>query len=63
MIADLIAGGVEGEGESEGEGVVSELFDLGGETAGGDGDMAGAHTDVGGGDEEIESREEIGEIG
>jgi hypothetical protein len=63
LIADLIAGGVEGEGESEGEGVVSELFDLGGETAGGDGDMAGAHTDVGGGDEEIEGREEIGEIG
>ena len=51
LIADLIAGGVEGEGESEGEGVVSELFDLGGETAGGDGDMAGAHADVGGGDE------------
>ena len=43
--------------------MVSEFFDLGSETTGGDGDMAGAHTDVGGGDEEIEGREEIGEIG
>jgi len=63
LIANFIAGGVEGESEAEGEGVVSEFFDLGGETAGGDGDMAGAHADVGGGDEEIEGREEIGEIG
>ena len=63
LIADLIAGGVEGEGEAEGEGVVSEFFDLGGEAAGGDGDMAGTHTDVGGGDEEIEGSEEIREIG
>ena len=63
LIADLIAGGVKGEGESEGEGVVSELFDLGGETAGGDGDMAGAHADIGGGDEEIKGGEKIGEIG
>jgi hypothetical protein len=63
LIADLIAGGVKGKGEAEGKGVVGEFFDLGGETAGGDGDMAGAHADVGGGDEEIESREEIGEIG
>ena len=43
--------------------MVSEFFDLGGETAGGNGDMAGAHADVGWGDEEIEGREEIGEIG
>lgn len=63
LIADLIAGGVEGEGEAERKGVVSEFFDLGGETAGGDGDMAGAHADVGGGDEEIEGGEKIGEIG
>ena len=63
LIADLIAGGVEGEGEAERKGVVSEFFDLGGETAGGDGDMAGAHADVGGGDEKIEGREKIGEIG
>ena len=56
LIADLIAGGVEGKGEAEGKGVVSEFFDLGGETAGGNGDMAGAHADVGGGDEEIEGR-------
>ena len=63
LIADLIAGGVEGEGEAEGEGVVSEFFDLGSKPAGGDGDVAGAHADVGWGDEEIEGREEIGEIG
>ena len=63
LIADLIAGGVEGEGEAERKGVVSEFFDLGGEAAGGDGDMAGTHTDVGGGDEEIEGSEEIREIG
>lgn len=63
LIADLIAGGVKGEGEAEGEGVVSEFFDLGSEPAGGDGDVAGAHADVGWGDEEIEGREEIGEIG
>ena len=63
LIADFIAGGVEGEGEAEGKGVVSELFDLGGETAGGDGDMAGTHADVGGRDEEIEGSEEIREIG
>ena len=63
LIADLIAGGVEGEGEAEGEGVVSEFFYLGGEAAGGDGDMASTHTDVGGGDEEIEGSEEIREIG
>ncbi len=43
--------------------MVSEFFDLGGEAAGGDGDMAGTHADVGGGDEEIEGLEEIGEIG
>ena len=43
--------------------MVSELFDLGGETAGGDGDMPGTHADVGGGDEEIEGSEEIGQIG
>ena len=63
LIANLIAGGVEGEGESKGKGVVSEFFDLGSEPAGGDGDVAGAHADVGWGDEEIEGREEIGEIG
>ena len=63
LIADLIAGGVKGEGEAEGEGVVSEFFDLGSEPAGGDGDVARAHADVGWGDEEIEGREEIGEIG
>jgi len=63
LIADLIAGGVEGESETEGEGVVREFFDLRGEAAGGDGDMAGAHADVGGGDEEIEGGEKIGEIG
>ena len=63
LIADLIAGGVEGEGEAERKGVVSEFFDLGGEAAGGDGDVAGTHADVGGGDEEIEGSEEIGQIG
>ena len=53
---------MEGKGEAEGERVVGEFFDLGGEAAGGDGDVACAHTDVGGGDEEIEGGEEVGEI-
>ena len=54
---------MEGKGEAEGERVVGEFFNLGGEAAGGDGDVACAHTDVGGGDEEIEGGEEVGEIG
>lgn len=63
LIADSVAGGVEGEGEAELKWVVGEFLDLGGEAAGGDGDMACAHTDVGGGDEEIEGGEEMGEVG
>ena len=43
--------------------MVSELLDLGCKSAGGDGDVAGSHAEVGGGDEKIEGWQEIGQVG
>ena len=62
FVSDGVAGGMKREGEAELERVISQLLDLGGETAGGDGDVAGTHAEVGGGDEEIESGQKVGEV-
>jgi hypothetical protein len=42
--------------------MVCELLDLGGKTAGGDGDVTGSHAKVGRCDEEIQGGKEIWEI-
>ena len=63
FVADDIAGGVERQSEAELEWVIGQLLDLGGEPTGGDGDVAGAHAEVGRGDEEIECRQKVGKIG
>ena len=62
FVSDGVAGGMKREGEAELEWVISQLLDLGGESAGGDGDVAGTHAEVGGGDEEIESGQKVGEV-
>lgn len=63
LIADGVTGGVERESEAELEWVIGQLLDLGSEPTGGDGDVAGAHAEVGRGDEEIECRQKVGKIG
>lgn len=62
FVSDGVAGGMKREGEAELEWVISQLLDLGGESAGGDGDVASPHAEVGGGDEEIESGQKVGEV-
>jgi hypothetical protein len=59
LVPDGVAGGVKGESEAKLERMVGKLLDLGGESAGGDRDVAGSHAKIGGGDEEIEGWQEI----
>ena len=60
LVPDGVACGVKGEREAKLERMVGKLLDLGGKSAGGDGDVAGSHAKVCGGDEEIEGWQEVG---
>jgi hypothetical protein len=60
LVPDGVACGVKGEREAKLERMVGKLLDLRGKSAGGDGDVAGSHAKVCGGDEEIEGWQEVG---